>query len=145
MIKDLFDTVDIRKDGIIDINEWQQTFGHVTEGSNKLSIKPTPLTQWENSREFLLIGQLIARNRKLLREQFEKITQGSAKPNLINFEQGKQVLGELLRQHFSGVGDDKIRVILRVAEQQGANSEGIGNQYDYLRVLDVFKNRHAGP
>lgn len=125
VIKDLFDTVDIRKDGIIDINEWQQTFGNVTEGSNKLSIKPTPLTQWENSREFLLIGQLIARNRKLLREQFEKLI--GTKTTVVNFEQGKQIVGELLREHFSGVGDDKIKQILRVAELQGANSDGIGN------------------
>lgn len=87
VIKDLFDTVDIRKDGIIDMNEWQQTFGNVVEGNNKLSIKPTPLTQWENSREFLLIGQLIARNRKLLREQFEKLV--GTKTTVINFEQGK--------------------------------------------------------
>jgi hypothetical protein len=37
VIKDLFDTIDIRKDGIIDMNEWQQTFGNVTEGSNKVT------------------------------------------------------------------------------------------------------------
>jgi len=52
VIKDLFDTIDIRKDGILDTNEWQQTFGHVTEGNNKLTIKATPLSLWENSREF---------------------------------------------------------------------------------------------
>lgn len=39
IIKDLFDAIDIRKDGILDINEWQQTFGFVTEGNTKLSIK----------------------------------------------------------------------------------------------------------
>ena len=33
IIKDLFDTIDIRKDGIIDLNEWHQTFGNVTEGN----------------------------------------------------------------------------------------------------------------
>jgi hypothetical protein len=115
----------------------------VTEGSSKLSIKPTPLTQWENSREFHLIGQLIARNRKLLREQFEKLV--GTQTTIINFEQGKQIMGDLLREHFSTVGDDKIKQILRVAELQGANTEGIGNQYDYVRMLDVFKNRHAGP
>ena len=86
----------------------------MTEGNNKLSIKPTPLTQWENSREFLLIGQLIARNRKLLREQFEKLI--GTKTTVVNFESGKQILGELLRQQFSSVGDDKIKQILRVAE-----------------------------
>ena len=38
VIKDLFDTIDIRKDGIIDTNEWQQTFGNVVEGSNKVNM-----------------------------------------------------------------------------------------------------------
>jgi len=29
VIKDLFDGIDIRKDGVIDLHEWQQTFGVV--------------------------------------------------------------------------------------------------------------------
>lgn len=29
-MKDLFDLIDIRKDGYIDLHEWQQTFGAVT-------------------------------------------------------------------------------------------------------------------
>jgi hypothetical protein len=43
VIKDLFDSIDIRKDGAIDFKEWQQTFGLVTEGSDTLTIKATPL------------------------------------------------------------------------------------------------------
>ena len=39
VIKDLFDSIDIRKDGEIDFIE----FGLVTEGNNSLTIKPTPL------------------------------------------------------------------------------------------------------
>jgi len=50
-----------------------------------------------------------------------------------------------VKQHFAGVGDDKIKVLLRAAELQGANVEGIGNQYDYVKFLDVYKTRHAGP
>ena len=68
VIKDLFDTIDIRKDGTLDINEWQQTFGNVTQGSNKLTVRATPLNLWENSREFIGIGNTIAKNRKLLKE-----------------------------------------------------------------------------
>lgn len=68
VIKDLFDAIDIRKDGIIDISEWQQTFGIVAEGNNKLTIKANPLSLWENTREYQRIGTLIAKNRKLLFE-----------------------------------------------------------------------------
>jgi hypothetical protein len=71
VIKDLFDTIDIRKDGIIDMNEWQQTFGKVSEGNQKLSMKATPLSLWEmSSREFMLLGEAIARNRKSLKDYF---------------------------------------------------------------------------
>jgi hypothetical protein len=66
VIKDLFDSIDIRKDGIIDLTEWQQTFGFVAEGNNKLTIKANPLSLWENTREYQRIGTLIAKNRKLL-------------------------------------------------------------------------------
>jgi len=31
VVKDMFDTIDIRKDGVIDLHEWQQTFGRVAE------------------------------------------------------------------------------------------------------------------
>ena len=36
VVKDMFDTIDIRKDGIIDLNEWQQSFGRVADDPNKL-------------------------------------------------------------------------------------------------------------
>lgn len=56
VVKDLFDQIDVRKDGVIDWKEWIMTFGAVTEGSVKLSMKATPMTAWENSREFDKIG-----------------------------------------------------------------------------------------
>jgi len=71
-MKDLFEAVDIRKDGVLDLHEWQQTFGRVTEGAIKLSIKATPLSMWENSREFDKIGFLMAKNRKQLIMSFKR-------------------------------------------------------------------------
>ena len=91
----------------------------------------------------MLIGQKIAKNRKLLKEQFERITKG--KDTVVSYEQGRQVIGDFLKQHFSGISDEKIRCLLRPAEQQGANVDGLGNNYDYARLLDVYKKRHAGP
>ncbi len=93
ILKDLFDTIDIRKDGIIDLNEWQQTFGLVAEGSSKLTIRATPLGTWENSREYKSIGTVICKNRRLLKEKFEKAANGAQD---INFAQAKGVMIELL-------------------------------------------------
>lgn len=51
------------------MSEWQQTFGKVNEGNQKLSVKATPLSLWEmSSREFMIIGEAIARNRKSLKD-----------------------------------------------------------------------------
>ena len=113
----------------------------MTEGNNKLTIKQTPLSHWENSREYAAIGNVIAKNRKLIREQFDKIS----KSTCVNFEQAKQAMESFFLQHFGGISDDKLKTILRVAELQGANPDGIGNQYDYVRMLDVYKTRHAAP
>ena len=57
----------------------------MTEGNNKLTIKATPLSLWENSREFTAMGTTIAKNRKLLKEQFERVTHGG-KTTEVTFE-----------------------------------------------------------
>ena len=118
VIKDLFDTIDIRKDGIIDLSEWQQTFGFVTEGSHKLTIKPNPLALWENSREYQRIGTLIARNRKLLKDKFDSISKnrGQQTAAVVSYEEMKSVLETLLIPHFSALNEEKLRLIMKVAE-----------------------------
>lgn len=75
VIKDLFEVVDIRKDGVLDFDEWQQTFGRVWGASSapKLSMRPSTTVIWENSREVGRIGFLIAKNRKQLIESFERV------------------------------------------------------------------------
>jgi hypothetical protein len=96
IIKDLFDTVDIRKDGIIDQNEWEQTFGNITEGSKSLTIKATPLNIWENSREAKAVGSLIARNRKVIKTQLDGLKKGS----VLTFPEAKGLMDSLLFPNF---------------------------------------------
>lgn len=86
VIKDLFDTIDIRKDGIIDLSEWQQTFGLVTEGNSKLSIKAKPTSTFDNTRDYSRIGSHIAKNRKLLREKFEKLIKAGDSTSVVSYE-----------------------------------------------------------
>lgn len=63
VVKDLFDQIDARKDGLIDHNEWVTTFGAITEGKG---VRGTKLAAWENSREFDRIGAEIAKNRNFI-------------------------------------------------------------------------------
>jgi len=55
------------------------------------------------------------------------------------------VLETLLQPHFRDLTDEKIRIILKVGEVQGASEGGIGNRFDYMRLLNVYKGRHAAP
>ena len=88
IIKDLFDTIDVRKDGMLDLHEWQQTFGRVEQGNSRISFKTTELSMWENSREFERIGFLMAKNRKVLVGKFAAVL-GSTTTKAFTFAQGK--------------------------------------------------------
>jgi hypothetical protein len=55
VIKDLFETIDVRKDGLLDMHEWQQTFGRVEQSNAKISFKTTGLSMWESSRDYAQI------------------------------------------------------------------------------------------
>lgn len=70
VIKDMFDTIDTKHDQILDVSEWNQTFGGILSTGPKVSVKATPLTFWENGLEAQRIGQCLARSRKLLIEAF---------------------------------------------------------------------------
>ena len=142
IIKDLFDAIDIRKDGVIDLHEWQQTFGRVGEGAPKLSIKPTALNMWENSRDYMRLGSLMAKSRKLLIEKFKSVV--GPDQTLFTFEQGKQALDDWIYSHFkTSVSDEQLRCLFTAAQVH--NESQACPKYDYLRLLDIQKSRHSGP
>ena len=72
---------------MIDNKEWVMTFGAVSEGNVKLSIKATSLTAWENTREYDKIGIQMAKNRKLIADTFKEylLTQGIQETTLFTF------------------------------------------------------------
>lgn len=67
-----------------------------------MTIKATPLSMWESGREFQAIGTSIARNRKLLKDVFERI---AGKRTHITFEEGKKALLEVLTKHVNELDD----------------------------------------
>ena len=66
-MKAIFDFIDVRKDGVIDFNEWNRIFA-ITESN--LDVIKGPGSQyirdWEGSEELADVYKLISKNRKII-------------------------------------------------------------------------------
>ena len=79
VLKYVYDYIDIRKDGIIDINEWNKIF---SGAEGKLDISPDDvlpsqmriLRQWETSNYIIEIYRIIAKNRKIIKDKAKLFT-----------------------------------------------------------------------
>ena len=142
VVKDMFDTIDIRKDGVIDLHEWQQTFGRVADDPQNQAIGASPLTNWENSKEFEKIGALIAKNRKQLKEQFRRVL-GEA--TAFTFADGKKAMDTWMYSHFkdSKLSAEQLKCVFKPAQVPSLSQAC--PKYDYLRMLDIYRARHCAP
>jgi len=164
IIKDLFDFLDIRKDGIIDMNEWMQSLSLIDKNlsqshpksnfsqkrSSTINVQSlnktyysnsqtkSTISEWECSKAYEDILKLIARNRKALIATFEDL-----KAQNINVDPAKikQVFLNLVQSHGFSIADDQWLYLSKFAEKDG--------QIDYKFMLEVFKERlyllHAHP
>ena len=79
VLKYVYDYIDIRKDGIIDLNEWNKIMAKA-EGELDITaaeVKPSQmriLRQWETSNYIIEIYKIIARNRKIIRDKVKLFT-----------------------------------------------------------------------
>ena len=79
VLKYVYDYIDIRKDGIIDLNEWNKIFA---EAEGKLDISANEvipsqmkiLRQWETSNDIIEIYKIIAKNRKIIKDKVKLFT-----------------------------------------------------------------------
>lgn len=115
VIKDLFDIIDIRKDGVLDMREWLNTF------------KDAEKNTWEDSRQYEDVCKVIAKNRKMLIDMFEQVGRGGR----CEYEKAKEAMGTVL-QDFP-LAEEHWRKILGVAFRD--------NMVDYKTMLDIYKQR----
>ena len=74
VLKYVYDYIDIRKDGLIDLNEWNQIF---SRAESKLDLPSDIVLQkqlnilrkWETSNDLIEIYKLISKNRKIIRDK----------------------------------------------------------------------------
>lgn len=114
VLKDLYDIIDIRKDGVIDLREWLNTF----KGESKTL---------EDSKEFEEITKTIARNRKLLQITFDAM----CKNGRVEIQQAKDILGSVLRN--IRISEEVWTRIIGCAVREGT--------VDYRFLLDIYKDR----
>jgi len=76
IMKYIYDYIDIRKDGIIDLNEWNKIFAQ-SEGSLDIKAnkdKLNTLRMWETSNEIIYVYKLISKNKKIIKENAKKFS-----------------------------------------------------------------------
>ena len=139
VLKDLFDIVDIRKDGIIDLSEWLSSFKIATvprPSSSKpqsragAGVACSSGNEWEGTREFEMVVAHIGRNRKMLAEQFAGFASGEG---LVSVDRAVRVLRDSLLAQVGALNEAKMKVLLRAGERDG--------KVDYRRLLEVYKER----
>ena len=74
VLKYVYDYIDIRKDGIIDINEWNKIFARAEGKLDLTADEVIPrqlqiLRQWETSNDIIEIYKIIAKNRKIIKDK----------------------------------------------------------------------------
>ena len=85
LMKYIYDYIDIRKDGVIDLNEWNKVFAQ-SEGTLDLKANKNQmkiLRNWETSKEISDIYKLIARNKKIIKEKVKMFSYGNGRNGLV--------------------------------------------------------------
>jgi Ca2+-binding EF-hand superfamily protein len=72
VMKYTYDYIDIRKDGVIDLNEWNKIFAKQESYLDLTQVKQSQLQllrNWEMSNDIFFIYKLIGKNRKIIKER----------------------------------------------------------------------------
>jgi len=144
IIRDLFNFIDVKQDGFIDINEWNQTFNQLTafygreelpdSKKQAISLSKTLLefnkVDWVNTKNYEDVMVIIGRNRKLLSNKFLDLEQRKI---AITYDVVKAVIKEVLGTSGIKIDEKNWAILLKFAEFRGI--------VDYRKLLAVFKDR----
>jgi len=113
VIKDLFDQIDIRKDGIIDFTEWSKTFLSAPDPSYRQIYQngSYDMSSWVHTKEYNYLIICLSRNRKMLEKMFR---QKSNDPTFIDSAIGKQIVKDYIKVVLKndGIEDWKVDALM---------------------------------
>ena len=168
LIKNSFDEIDLRKDGVIDMNEWCKAFASyngkldfkkesVSNGlefydkkfktsnnfknTSKISHNRKILRDWETSGDISFIYKFINRNRKLIREKIKNC-------NFMLTGDGIQLIHSdnlisILKDVIPGLklSQTQWKMIVNVAQNE--RTDGLININDFFKLLEITSKNMA--
>ena len=170
LIKNAYDTLDLRKDGIIDIKEWCIAFANynskydlnadkipngpeffnninnknININNNSFEHNRIILREWETSGDILDIYSFIHKNRKIIKDKIynSDYTVISGNENYIHSENLIKILKELLpNQKLSQI---QWKMIVNIAQNENYNN--LIDIYKFFRIVEISsKNLNCQP
>ena len=141
MLKNCYDYIDLRKDGVIDLVEWSNVFGSLSgkldvsrSYSHKKGIKT--LQKWEMSNNLIEVYKNIAKNRKIVTQKVKKISFGSfvQEDNLIN------ILKEMFPKY--KFNQTQWKMIVEIGNK---DPRGFINYDTFIMIVDTCSKREEMP
>ena len=141
MMKNCFDYLDLRKDGLIDLIEWSNVFGNVTgkldlhrSFDSKKGIKI--LQKWEMSNNLIEIYKSIAKNRRIISQKVKLVAFGSFihEDNLI------QILKEVFPKY--KFNNTQWKMIVEIGNK---DTKGFINYDTFIMLVDNCAKREEMP
>ena len=131
LIKSMYDYIDIRKDGIIDMNEWCKIFCDIKGRLDVENNKNNNLRKWEMSQNIFEIYKLISKNDKIIRE---KMKENSISENytVIHEDNLIKILKEIMPKIH--LNHSQWRMIVSIGEEIGL---GLINYETFIKIVKM--------
>ena len=166
MLKNAYDTIDLRKDGIVDMNEWMRSFGSfngsLDYGANKIengfdffnkkkmnrttdnfftNVNRKVLREWETSSDICDIYKLISRNKKIIKESLKQYSLNDNGDMLVQSDNLISVLKDVLPKMKLSHTQWKMLVLIGKTEIDNLIDLGM-----FFRMIEVSaKNLKSNP
>jgi len=131
LIKSMYDYIDIRKDSVIDINEWNKTFCEFEGKLDNENDKNNSLKKWEMTNNIFEIYKLIARNNKLIKEKVKEHSI-TGECTIIHADNLIKVLKEVLPRVY--LSHTQWRMIASLGEEV---SLGLVNYDKFIKIIKL--------
>ena len=131
LIKSMYDYIDIRKDGILDMNEWSKIFCDIEGRLDNEKNKNNDLRKWEMSRIIFEIYKLISKNDKIIRE---KMKENSISENytVIHADDLIKILQEIMPKIH--LNHSQWRMVVSIGEEIGL---GLINYETFIKIVKM--------